>query len=149
TLPFEITGRASNVRVRTRTDLDNKWAFFAMALINAETDEALDFGREVGYYHGVDGGEAWSEGGRSDTVYLPSVKPGTYYLRVEPETDASGIAYTIELTRDVPRVSYLFYAWLLLTLPFLWVWWRRRSFESSRWQESDHPWVSEDDDDDE
>ncbi|MBI5624006.1 MAG: DUF4178 domain-containing protein [Elusimicrobia bacterium] len=148
TLPFDITGRTSNVRVKINTDLDNRWAFFSMALINADTDEALDFGREVGYYHGVDGGESWSEGSRQDTVYLPSVKAGSYYLRVEPETDASGLSYTVQLTRDVARVSYLFYAWLALALPFGWVWFWRRSFEVGRWQESDHPMVEEDDDDD-
>ncbi|MBI4678929.1 MAG: zf-TFIIB domain-containing protein [Elusimicrobia bacterium] len=148
TFPFDITGRTSNVRVRINTDIDNRWAYFSMALINTRTDEALDFGREVGYYYGVEDGESWSEGSRRDTVYLPSVRPGNYYLRVEPETDASGINYNIDLTRDVPRVSYMFYAWILLSLPFLWVWWRRRSFEVSRWAESDHPWVTEEDDDD-
>ncbi|MBI5211291.1 MAG: DUF4178 domain-containing protein [Elusimicrobia bacterium] len=148
TFPFDIAGRTSNVRVKVDSNVDNQWAYFQMALIDTRTDEALDFGREVGYYHGVDGGESWSEGSRSDTAFLPSVKAGSYYLRVEPETDSQLLAYTIELKRDVPRVSYLLWAWLLLVLPVGWVWFRHRSFECGRWQESDHPWTTEDDDDD-
>lgn len=148
--PFELGGRVSNVRVETRTDLSNNWAYFRMALINTDTDEALDFGREVSYYRGTDGGESWSEGSSMDRVTLPGVKPGRYYLRVEPETAAQGLRYEITLIRDVPQWRQLVAAVLLLALPFLWVRWRHYSFEFDRWEESDHPWsASEEDDDDE
>lgn len=149
--PFELGGRTSNVRVETRTDLSNNWAYFRMALINMDTDEALDFGREASYYWGTDGGESWSEGSSMDSVTLPSVKPGRYYLRLEPESPAQGMRYEIALVRDVPQWRQLLLALLLLSLPFLWVRWRHYSFEYDRWEESDHPWSSsnEDDDDDE
>ncbi len=145
-MPFELGGRTSNVRVKTHAELSNNWAFFRMALINTRTDEAIEFARDLAYYWGSEDGEAWSEGSRSDTVHLPSVPAGTYYLRVEPESDASGFPYGIEITRDVPRPAYLFWALGLLCLPPLWWWWRNRRFEIQRWQESDHPWVTTDDD---
>ena len=145
---FNIQGRTSNVEVRVEANVDNRWAYFAMALINSQTGEALDFGREVSYYHGIDDGEAWSEGAQRDTVYLPRVKAGTYYLRVEPESDSPAFTYTVHLKRDVPRISRLFYALLLLMLPAVWVKLRHYNFEAARWLESDHPWTTESDDDD-
>lgn len=150
TSPFELKGHTSNVEVSLNTNLHNQWAYFSMALINAETDVALDFGREVAYYTGVDEDGAWREGSQTDTTYVPMVPPGQYYLRIEPETDAGQFAYTVRVRRDVTRPSLLVFALLLLVLPIGWVWWAHRSFEQSRWMESDHPWTSyEGDDDDE
>jgi Zn-finger nucleic acid-binding protein len=139
---FELKGHVSNVRVSVFTNLSNAWIFMRMALINADTDTALDFDREISYYFGRSGGESWSEGSRRDKVYLPKVKAGRYYLRVDPESKAS-VNYTISITRDVPRLSYLVLAVLLLGVPAFWVGWRYMAFEKQRWQESDHPWVEE------
>jgi hypothetical protein len=50
-------------------------------LINDQTGQTFDFGREVSYYHDSDG----SEGSRNNSVIVPSVPSGQYYLRVEPE----------------------------------------------------------------
>ena len=46
---FELKGRTSNVELSIRTDLSNNWAFFSFALINEQTGQAYDFGREVSY----------------------------------------------------------------------------------------------------
>ncbi|UPT72836.1 MAG: DUF4178 domain-containing protein [Elusimicrobiota bacterium] len=73
---FELPGgRATNVEVLLDSNLDQQWAYVSLALINADTDQALDFGRELSYYHGYDGGESWSEGSRYATVQVPSVPP--------------------------------------------------------------------------
>lgn len=144
---FTIDGRTSNLRVELESNINNGWAFFPMALINEDTGDAIDFAREVSFYSGIDDGEYWSEGSRKDVAYLPSVKPGRYYLRVEPESSGVSLGYAIKLTRDVPQWSLLFWALLLLSGPFLLVWVRWWLFESSRWHESDHPWVTSDGDD--
>lgn len=142
TEPFELTGRRSNIRVEIDTDLANHWAYFNMALINEEVGKAVNFGREVSYYFGREGGESWSEGARWDRVYLPAVASGRYYLLVEPETDAARMTYTVRVRRDVPRWSYMLWVMALLTLPPLLFWYRKRSFEYKRWLESDHPMRS-------
>jgi hypothetical protein len=139
TQPFELTGRRSNVRVEINTDLANNWAYFNLALVNEETGQAINFGREVSYYFGRDGGESWTEGRRQDWVYLPSVTSGRYYLLIEPEASAARMNYTVRVRRDVPRISYLFWAIAILTLPPLLFWYRMTSFEHKRWLESDHP----------
>src|SRR5439155_1287655 len=56
---FELNGRPTNVEVRTETDLDNNWAYFNYALINAESGQTYDFGREVSFYYGYDSDGNW------------------------------------------------------------------------------------------
>lgn len=137
---FQLKGRTSNVQIRTETDLDNRWIYFNYALINSDTGHAYDFGREVSYYSGRDSDGSWTEGGRNDTVTIPSVPSGNYYLRVEPEGDPGTppVNYTVTVRRDIPNVVFFVLAALLLPIPAIVVWWRRYKFEYRRWQESDY-----------
>jgi hypothetical protein len=137
---FDLGGRTSNVEVSVDTDLSNSWVYFSFALINEATGQAYDFGREVSYYSGTDSDGAWTEGGRNDTAVIPSVPPGRYYLRVEPETakDGTAVNYTLRLRRDVPSVAFFAIGFLLLLIPPIMVSMRARNFESRRWAESDY-----------
>ncbi|MDD5305501.1 MAG: DUF4178 domain-containing protein [Elusimicrobia bacterium] len=145
---FEVKGRTSNLQVLIDTNLDGQWAYVSMALIDADTDQALDFGRELSYYHGYEDGESWSEGGRYETFYVPSVPAGRYYLRVEPETDAPQLNLRISVKRDVPLTRVPLIALVLLLLPAAWAGMRHSAFENTRWMESDHPRTSSGDDED-
>jgi hypothetical protein len=140
TQPFELKGRTCDVEVDIRTNAENNWVYLNLALIDMDTGQALDFGREVSYYHGVDGGESWSEGGRRDNLLLPSVPSGRYYLRVEPEMDANAqpISYDIVVRRDVPAASFFWLAFVLLLIPPIFVSFRAIAFEQARWRESDY-----------
>jgi hypothetical protein len=146
---FEVPGRTSNVEVRLDTNLDGHWAYMSMALIDAETDVAYDFGQEVSYYHGYEDGESWSEGSGQSRFVLPSIPRGRYYLRIEPETDSPVLNVKVVLRRDVPLMRIPFLALIALLLPVLWASMRSGAFENTRWMESDHPRVSGDDEDDE
>lgn len=145
---FTVPGRTSNLEITVDTNLDQHWAYASMALIDADNDKALDFGRELSYYHGVDDGEAWSEGGRYETFYVPSVPAGRYYLRVEPETDAPQLTMRVAVKRDVPLARLPLIALALLLIPAVWAGMRHSAFENTRWMESDHPRVSSGDDED-
>lgn len=135
---FELTGRATNVMVRTSANVSNAWIYLSMALINDDTGTAYDFGREIGYYFGSDADGAWTEGNQSDQLFLPAVPAGHYYLRVEPEGSASA-SYSVQIYRDVPRWwLFLVTSGLILLLP-LFALWSKRNFEFKRWSESDHP----------
>lgn len=138
---FELKGRESSVQVRTDTEVANQWIYLNYALINEDTGQAYDFGREVSYYYGVDGGESWSEGSKHDSVTVPSIPPGKYYLRIEPESDANlgAITYTVTVVRDVPSMAIYLAALGALVLPAIFGSWRIHSFEQMRWAESDHP----------
>ena len=148
---FELNGRTSNVVVRTRANVTNAWIYLSMALINDDTGTAYDFGREIGYYFGTDSDGAWSEGSQTDSVYLPHVPSGHYYLRVEPE-GAAPATYMLQVYRDVPRWwMFLVTVGVIVIFPAV-VLWMKRSFEFKRWSESDHPMsnlVSSGEEDDE
>jgi hypothetical protein len=133
---FEIPGHTSNVVIRSATDVNNNWIYLHFALIDEE-GRAYDFGREVSYYHSVDGGERWSEGATHDEAILPAVPPGKYYLRIEPESSFPVVNYSIQVYRDVPQWSYLFIALAALCLLPVVVKWRSSRFEAARWSESD------------
>ena len=116
--------------------LDNNWAYFNFALINDKTGQAFDFGREVSYYHDSDG----SDGNRTNSVIVPAVPSGQYYLRVEPEmaTGSPFMRYELELRRNVPNYGFFGLAFLLLLIPPGFTTLRRGSFEAARWRESDY-----------
>ncbi|MBY0508051.1 MAG: DUF4178 domain-containing protein [Bryobacteraceae bacterium] len=139
--PFELKGRTSNVQIESATDLSNDWLYLDMSLINADTGQAWDFGREVSYYSGRDSDGAWTEGNSTDRVTIPSVPPGKYYLRIDPDMSNEGqhaTSYTIKVTRDVPQFWFLLIAFPLLMLPAIWRTIARGSFETQRWAESDY-----------
>jgi len=135
TAPFDLTGRTSDVEVAINTNLRSDWAYFNFALINEATGQAYDFGREVSNYPG--------EGSPNDRVIIPSVPPGRYFLRVEPEMSSGpsvggyhAVSYELRLRRDVPAESFYWIAALLILVPPVFLTLRAAGFERSRWQES-------------
>jgi ribosomal protein S27E len=140
--PLELHGHTSNVEVDLDAIIDNSWAYFDMVLTDS-ADHATQFGKEVGYYHGTDEGESWSEGSPRASVRVPSVPAGRYWLRIDPEGEQS-YTYEVKVRRDVPMGWMFLVAGLLLLLPPGLATLRIGMFESARWSESDHPdtgWV--------
>jgi hypothetical protein len=134
---FELP-RTSNVQVAISTNARNNWIYFDLALINVETGDAFDFGREVSYYSGTDSDGSWTEGSSGDVSVLPTEPAGHYYLRVEPETEKTSgpVAYTITVSRDVPSPLYYLIALGILAIPPAFVTLRSSAFERRRWAES-------------
>ncbi len=130
TPPFELTGRASSVEVAVSTDLDNAWVYFNYALIEQRTGRVIEFGREVGFFHGsyteerYDASDRvsgytkrhWAEGSRDDEVRVPTVPAGRYVLRIAPEGPYP-VRYGIRVRRDVPGWEFYAVAFLLLLVP--------------------------------
>jgi hypothetical protein len=147
---FALNGRTTNVEISTRTGLNNNWAYFNYALINDDTGQTYDFGREVSYYNGRDSDGDWSEGSAGDTVTLSAIPSGRYYLRIEPEMapGVSRLDYSITVRRGVPVPGWFLIIAFLLLIPPLFITFRRFSFERQRWQESDYAPVASSGDDD-
>ncbi|SRR5579883_174367 len=147
---FELKGRPQAMELKVDTNLSNDWAYFNFALINEDTGEAFDFGREVSYYYGSDSDGSWSEGSSSNSVYLPPVPAGHYYLRIEPEMDAKDggrfqagswvnkMTYTVTLRRGVMNSTWFWMAGVLLLIPPIFSSMRRKTFEARRWAQSDY-----------
>lgn len=145
----------------TAEPLENSWAYAEVMLINLATEEAVGFGVEASYYHGVDGGESWSEGSPRATVTIGGVEGGKYLLQVQPQRDTANLpvagelyipiygsarsptSYGLELVEDVFLVRYSALALLIiLGIPMFgglmgWL------FERRRWQNSDYSGTSE------
>lgn len=155
TRTFELPGRTANTVLTVSSNLVNAWVYFNLALISDDTGEALDVGREVSYYAGVEDGESWTEGSTSAEVVLPTVPPGTYYLRVEPEGPelTLPVDYRVRVVRDRPATLWYVLAAVVLAIPPMVASWRAMTFEAQRWNESDSGGddaggSAEDDDDD-
>jgi hypothetical protein len=136
---FELKGHTSNVELTTEASVSNNWIGVSYALINEVTGQAYDVAREVSYYFGQDEDGAWTDGSRRDVTVVPSVPPGRYYLRVEPDADAGlgTIRYKITLRRDVPSGLLYGLALLALAIPPGFASLGSMSFEQRRWAESD------------
>jgi ribosomal protein S27AE len=136
---IEIKDGHSNLAVTLSAPVNNSWISLEGALVSETTGVAELFLLESSYYHGVDGGESWSEGEQSQVVFLSAVPPGTYVLRLAPEwTGPIPPVRTIEvkLRQGVMRWLYPGLALLaILVVPILMVF-RMAAFESRRWQES-------------
>jgi hypothetical protein len=137
---FELDGHPTAVQIETATNLDNQWMFVGYALVNDETGQAFEVARDVSYYHGIEDGESWTEGSPSDTVELPSVPAGRYFLRIETEGDrtAAPMRYRVRVVRDVSTSLWFLVALVLIAIPPILASWRASKFEHRRWQESDH-----------
>jgi Domain of unknown function (DUF4178) len=140
TSTFVLQGHTSDVELTTTASLSNSWIYVNYALINQDTGRAYDFGREVSYYFGQDSDGAWTEGSNTDNVTIPSVPPGNYYLRIEPESDPTlgVISYTVSVKRDVPQLIFFGIGLLALLIPAVFITWRAMNFEHLRWSESDY-----------
>src|SRR5262249_57728788 len=77
--PFELKGWR-NIRVTAVSPVENSWVGVEGALVNEETGLVQIFDLPIEYYHGVEDGESWSEGGKEAHVYLSALPPRPYPL---------------------------------------------------------------------
>ncbi|HEU0301702.1 MAG TPA: DUF4178 domain-containing protein [Longimicrobium sp.] len=143
--PFTISGRPARLKVRVETDVSNAWASFDMTLVNEQTGRTREFGDEVSYYYGWDGGESWTEGSHRGGASVPRVPPGRYRLVVAGQASAP-VTYTVRATHGAPARSMYLLALLALLVPPVWRTIVRGVFEHNRWMESDYPPMTSGDD---
>lgn len=137
--PIEIKDGHRNLAVTLSAPVSNSWIGLEGALVSETTGVAELFLLESSFYHGVDGGESWAEGGQTSTVYLSAVPAGTYVLRLAPQWDGKfppvGVI-DVQLRQGVMRWLYPGLALLaILVVPLILVF-QVAAFEGRRWQES-------------
>jgi len=133
--------------------LDNSWAYAEILLINLATEEAVGFGLEASYYHGVDGGDYWAEGNQRPSVIVGGVDGGKYLLQLQPQRDVaalndstsfllgaskSPISYGVQLVEDIYLTRYSVLALLVILGVPLFSHIMGVTFERRRWRNSDH-----------
>lgn len=79
---FTIDKKDEIIKIKARSDLDNAWMVYDIAIIEGEDKLVHVYDNDLSYYHGVEDGESWSEGSRSGTTYIKIPEPGSYRLMV-------------------------------------------------------------------
>ena len=148
--PFEVRANTRKLVLTNETDLANNWIGLSVNLVNKVSGEAWPAFREVSYYEGVDDGESWSEGSRSDEVVFVGIPPGTYYLAIDPDfsDEPRDVHSRVEVTSGSAGWSNFVLVLLFLAIFPIFTRLRRGAFEVRRWAESDHAPVASDDSDD-
>lgn len=130
-----------NIYVRAESSVDNSWVFLEGDLIDEESGLVQSFDMPLEYYHGVDGGESWSEGGQSASTYLTSLPAGTYTLRLEvqrdPKITGQLTVVKVRIDQGVPRLLYWFLMLLTVSIIPIGVLFYHMVFDMRRWKDSD------------
>jgi DNA-directed RNA polymerase subunit RPC12/RpoP len=144
TEPFQIEAAPALCELGMSAHVDNGWVYLDIALINENDEALLDFSVQSSYYHGVEGGESWSEGSKSAVRVFRIDDPGEYRLLVLGEQGDRG-SHNVHLTlsRGVAIARYYLVAGVLALIWPLVLVLRIAAFEGKRWAP-----VTEDDDDD-
>jgi hypothetical protein len=136
---FQLKGGARTLSVAHQTGLENNWLTLATTLVDKDSGQTWQGAQELSYYHGVDGGESWSEGSNNDEIVFKDIPAGNYYMAVEADVgtdrhDPVGDRVTVK--KDILGWSSYFLLLPLLAAFPLFSRWRRTAFESARWEES-------------
>jgi uncharacterized protein (DUF983 family) len=136
--PF-TTEMSTNLEATIWAPTQNTWIGVGTDLISESTGEVRSFYLLSDRYSGVDGGERWSEGSQSRSVYMSRVPPGTYVLRMEPESEPgkAPASFRVRIRSGVPRLWQLGLTIVLLMLGPFWLGVSKLKFEGMRWSESD------------
>jgi len=138
TPPFELRGRR-NVAVELSLPLENDWAYVTVDLVHEASGELRTYATELSYYSGVDGGESWSEGSRSDTHLFGAGHEGNHVLRLEVQTPhRSRQMLEVSVAENVFAFGQLGWVLLLLGVPTGILFFMNYAFERWRWSESDY-----------
>lgn len=138
---FELRAR-QNVRISGSSNVENNWLYVAGDLINEETGLVQQFDLPIEYYHGVDGGESWSEGGRDKNTYISALPAGRYTMRLEAQWEnwnqTAPPRLSVKVQQGVPRfINVVLLVIGLSIIPGI-VAIRHISFEKRRWADSDY-----------
>ena len=137
--PFEISG-TNNVVIEGAANVDNNWLYVGGDIVNSATGALESFDVPIEYYHGVDGGERWSEGKQDRRVFLSRPAKGSYTLRLETQWESGRVppSLRVRVREGIFRWSHLLLALIAISIfPVLAVI-RRMRFEMNRWKESSH-----------
>jgi len=136
--PFELSGK-QNVVIDGGADLNNNWLYAAGDLVNEASGKTRTFELELENYHGVEDGEAWSEGKSNRRVYISAPEKGRYVLRFETQWAEGGAPppfLYVRAREGVFRWLHFLLALIAITVPPGLSIIRQIHFESQRWAES-------------
>lgn len=133
--------KGRTLELEAQAPLDNAWAFVQVVVVGpiGVSEQARYGGLECSYYHGVDGGESWSEGSQGTSEVIAGLPAGTYVLQlsIDPNSTYKG-PVSVRATEDVTLWRFPCCSFFCLTLIPLLVAALSAGFEKRRWADSDH-----------
>lgn len=96
----------SNLAIKIDAPVSNSWVQADISLVNAVTGKEYELEQPVEYYYGVEGGESWSEGDRTETGYINSIPSGNYYLNISLSHPQSAYPSVTSLNIDVTNDTW-------------------------------------------
>jgi hypothetical protein len=130
--------------------LNNSWLAFEVGLVDDQDRVVEEMEGDIAYYHGVEDGESWSEGSRSNTRYFKAPPAGTYRLILKGNCGSGetgpcrGELLTITLSQGATLSRYFLMVFIFSALFPFYETMRKYVFEARRWA----PVTESDDDDD-
>lgn len=136
---FTLVGSSAPLKIEIGSKVDNSWANIQMVLVNENTNEELFAEKEIEYYHGVEGGESWSEGATQSTFYVCGVKQGKYHFVLTPSKqseDQSNSHIRFLVQWNEPTYWNASICILFLVVIFVVIYSLNSNFENKRWEDS-------------
>lgn len=151
--PFPLSGE-QNIHIAGESNVSNSWLYVVGDLVSEATSARSTFELPFEYYSGVDQGEAWKEGSRRRSVFLPKPGAGSHVLRLEAQWERGRVPPMLRLRvrEGVFRWPYFLAALIAISILPFFAALRHLSFETQRWKDSAHsPFghIDSSDDDDE
>ncbi len=145
--PFEIEGRR-NIRIIGESQVNNTWIDLEGDLINEETGVVQSFPIGISYYAGVEEGESWTEGSRTDSTYTSSLPSGKYVLRLEAQWEKyqEPASVAIKVQQNVANGFNFVLLLIAITILPIIMGIYHINFERRRWRESMFGGGAEEDD---
>ncbi len=145
-ITFDSPDRLANLELTAAASpLSNAWGSLEILLVPHHGDDAISLEIDVDEWHGVDGGESWSEGSNVRQAMIGGVPGGTYTVQIMAHAgtataavDASQLTWWIKIRRDVVATPYvLLPLGIIVGLPLIFGL-LALTFESRRWKNSDY-----------
>ncbi|NOS93478.1 MAG: hypothetical protein HOP30_16275, partial [Cyclobacteriaceae bacterium] len=141
---FLLEGGTKSMVIDIQAPIDNDWFYADFSLIEEATGTEHEFSKEIEYYHGVEGGESWSEGGTHGEAFLSKIPEGRYHINIYPQFSFNAEYFAIDVYHNEPIYSNFFITLLILALYPIYYFVRKHYKEVKRWSDSDYsPYASE------
>jgi hypothetical protein len=136
-VPLMKIDGGTNLMAEGSSDVTNNWVYIAGDLYDEKSGLLESFDLPIEYYEGYDDGK-WTEGSKTQKVYLSALPEGDYGLRLEAQWPSTMPAPRVRITIEegVFRWSHFWWALGLITIPALFVGSRARVFEARRWSDA-------------
>jgi hypothetical protein len=135
---FDLKARR-NVYVTVSCPNLTGWLAVEGDLVRQADGTTQPFVVPLAFYSGTEDGEAWTEGGRENAVYVSAQPAGQYSLRLEVEKEQPAVAgpLTVKVEQGVAHFRTWFLALVSLILVPLGVMIYHAIFVSRRWASAD------------